>query len=109
MALEGVKSEKSEENNANGPDGKANGIENKSKQGSVHGVHCPPSRAASPPSAADADRIADESESVPVVPSRCFGGTERFSGLPPAAEAHDSNNQWSGLQRQEPSYDACGI
>ncbi|KPJ19551.1 hypothetical protein RR48_05937 [Papilio machaon] len=32
MALEGVKSEKSEENNANGPDGKANGIENKSKQ-----------------------------------------------------------------------------
>lgn len=32
MALEGVKSEKSEENNGNVPDGKANGIDNKSKQ-----------------------------------------------------------------------------
>lgn len=32
MALEGVKSEKSEENNGNLPDGKANGIDNKSKQ-----------------------------------------------------------------------------
>lgn len=32
MALEGVKSEKSEENNTNVPDGKANGIDNKNKQ-----------------------------------------------------------------------------
>lgn len=32
MALEGVKSEKSEENNGNVPDGKANGTDNKSKQ-----------------------------------------------------------------------------
>jgi hypothetical protein len=32
MALEGVKSEKSEENNGNQQDGKANGIDNKSKQ-----------------------------------------------------------------------------
>lgn len=32
MALEGVKSEKCEENNGNVPDGKANGIDNKSKQ-----------------------------------------------------------------------------
>lgn len=32
MALEGVISEKSEENNGNVPDGKANGIDNKSKQ-----------------------------------------------------------------------------
>ncbi|CAH0403554.1 unnamed protein product [Chilo suppressalis] len=32
MALEGVKSEKSEENNGNVQDGKANGIDNKSKQ-----------------------------------------------------------------------------
>lgn len=31
MALEGVKSEKSEENNGNVPDGKANGVD-KSKQ-----------------------------------------------------------------------------
>ncbi|KPI97540.1 hypothetical protein RR46_07287 [Papilio xuthus] len=28
---------------------------------------------------------------------------------PPAAESHDSNNQWPGLQRQEPSNDACGF
>lgn len=32
MALEGVKSEKSEENSGNVADGKANGIDNKSKQ-----------------------------------------------------------------------------
>ncbi|XP_061724534.1 uncharacterized protein LOC133530585 [Cydia pomonella] len=32
MALEGVKSDKSEENNGNVPDGKANGVDNKSKQ-----------------------------------------------------------------------------
>lgn len=32
MALEGVKSDKSEENNGIVPDGKANGIDNKSKQ-----------------------------------------------------------------------------
>lgn len=32
MALEGVKSEKSEENHGSAPDGKANGIDNKSKQ-----------------------------------------------------------------------------
>ncbi|KAF9799353.1 hypothetical protein SFRURICE_011849 [Spodoptera frugiperda] len=31
MALEGVKSEKSEENNGNVPDGKANGIDNKNQ------------------------------------------------------------------------------
>lgn len=32
MALEGVKSEKSDENNGAVPDGKTNGIDNKSKQ-----------------------------------------------------------------------------
>lgn len=32
MALEGVKSEKSEESNANVQDGKANGVDNRSKQ-----------------------------------------------------------------------------
>lgn len=32
MALEGVKSEKSDENNGTVPDGKANGVDNKSKQ-----------------------------------------------------------------------------
>ncbi|CAF4923850.1 unnamed protein product [Pieris macdunnoughi] len=34
MALEGVKSEKSEESNANVQDGKANGVDNRSKQSS---------------------------------------------------------------------------
>lgn len=32
MALEGVKSDKSEENNGNVPDGKGNGTDNKTKQ-----------------------------------------------------------------------------
>ncbi|KPJ00624.1 hypothetical protein RR46_07214 [Papilio xuthus] len=32
-----------------------------------------------------------------------------YSKTPPAAESHDSNNQWSGLQRQEPSHYARGF